>query len=78
MKRKFPTQGKRRCMKLKGKIPIITHCLGWPRCRYVSTDKCNKPHQTCKLVHREIFYEEGIPEWCPLPDVDKLMTLLGG
>ncbi len=61
---------------MKGKIPIIIKC---GQCPHKASYLCKEPHCRCQLTGRNIedYYSGGtIPEWCPLPDADRLLALL--
>lgn len=69
-------RGKAQIPTMKGKIPIITKCS---QCPYKSLWPCDKPHCRCRLTDRDIeesIARANIPDWCPLPDIDKLLELL--
>ena len=59
---------------MKGKIPIITRCAHCQfKYRLGADRKCGFTHKV--IPH---WYMDEIPDWCPLPDADKLLALLEG
>ncbi len=58
--------------KIKGKIPIVTRCS---QCHFTYR---RGPDTNCNLTHETVptWFAAGIPEWCPLPDADRLLALL--